>query len=89
MLQLELSFKTLYWSSCCSGIGLAASLQHQDAGLIPAQHSGIKDLASPSCGRGYKYGSDLIPGSGTPYASGWPKKKKKIKTNQKKKYYAN
>ena len=35
-------------------------------------HSGLKDLAMPS----------LIPGPGTPYAAGQPKKRKKKQTNQ-------
>ena len=51
----------------------AAFLKHQDAGVIQAWHSGLKDLV-------------LLPGSDpcprTPYAAGWPKKMKKTKTPQ-------
>ena len=41
----------------------------------PAQHSRLRIQHCCSC----DLGSDLIPGSGTPYAMGWPKKKKKKK----------
>ena len=41
-----------------------------------AQHSVLRIQHCCSCGTGCNYGSDLIPGSGTPYATGWPKKKK-------------
>ena len=64
-------------SSHCGAMGLAPSLQHRDVGSIPAWHGGLKDLG-PSCSVGYNCGSDLIPGLGTPYAKGWPKKKKKV-----------
>lgn len=46
----------------------------------PAQHSGLKDLACHN--EGHNCGSDLIPAAGTPYATGWPKKRNK--TNKQK-----
>ena len=42
------------------------------------QHSGLRIQHWCGCG----YGSDLIPGPGTPYAVGWPKKKKERKTER-------
>ena len=43
----------------------------------PVGHSGLKDPVLPWWD--HKCGSDLIPGPGTPYVLGWPKKiKKKI-----------
>ena len=39
-----------------------------------AQHGGLKDPTCPSCGVGCSCGLDLIPGLGTPYAVGQPKK---------------
>ena len=46
----------------------------------PALHSGLKIWHCCSCSLGGDCGSDLIPGSGAPYATGWPEmgKKKKI-----------
>ena len=61
-------------SSCCGAKGSAASLQHQDTGSIPRWAEWVKDT-----GIGQNCGSDLIPGLGMPYASEWPKKKKKKK----------
>ena len=51
-------------------------LQCWDAGLMPGQARWVKDLTLLSCTVGHNCASDLIPGLGTPYASGWPKKKK-------------
>ena len=45
----------------------------------PAQHDELRIWRCCSCGLGCKYGSDLIPGLGTPYATGRPKKRKKKK----------
>ena len=56
--------KYQWQSSQCAATRLAAPLQHQDAGLIPSPASGLKDL---------------IPGVGTPYATGKPKKVKSKK----------
>ena len=47
-------------------------------GSIPGQHSG-KDLVIQPC---HSCGSDLIPGLGTPHASGWPKHKKNKERNK-------
>lgn len=61
------------WSSCCGTVGLLASLQHQDTSSIPGPVRRVKG-ASPGC----SCVLDLIPCLGTPYATGWPKKFKKI-----------
>ena len=45
-------------------------------GLSPAPHRGFRIQHCCSCHLGLSYGSDLIPGSGTPNASEKPKKKK-------------
>ena len=43
-----------------------------------APHSGLKDPALlQASALGHNCGSDLIPGLGTPYIMGWPKKEKK------------
>ena len=44
----------------------------------PAQHSGLRIQHGRTCDLGRNYGLDLIPCLGTPYATGWPKKFKKI-----------
>jgi len=41
----------------------------------PARHSGFRIQHCHSCSLGYNCGSDLIPGQGTPYALGQPKKR--------------
>ena len=59
-----------HWSSCCGATGLAATLQHQDAGSIPGRAQWVQ-------GSGI---TDLIPARwqmGTPGGTKWPKKKKK------------
>ena len=43
----------------------------------PARHSGLRIRGCQSWGLGHNYGSDLIPGLGTPYDAEWPKKEKK------------
>ena len=43
----------------------------------PAQHNGLRIQHCHSCDLGHNCGLDLIPSPGTPYATGWPKKKKK------------
>ena len=40
------------------------------------QHSGLRIWRCHSCGLGYNYCSEMIPGRGTPYAKGQPKKGK-------------
>lgn len=47
--------------------------------LSLARHSGLRIWHCHTCGFGHNCGSDLIPGPGTPYTMGWPKKKKKKK----------
>ena len=64
-------------SSHCGAMGLAVSLEHWDAGLIPSLAQGVKDLALLHQQRRLQLCSGLIPGLGTPYAMGWPKKKMK------------
>ena len=39
-----------------------------------AQHSGLRIQCCHSCGKGRDCGSDLVPGPGTPYTMGQPKK---------------
>lgn len=46
-----------------------------------AQHSGLRIRYCSTCSLGLSYGSDLISGPRTPYATGWPKKKWMVKTN--------
>ena len=61
-------------SSCYGTKGPLASLQCSDTGSA----QGAKDPALPQLQRRLQlWGSDLIPGLGTPYATGQPKKKKK------------
>ena len=56
------------------------SLQHQDAGSIPAWHSGLKDPVLPQQQQRRSHcGSDLIPGPGTHVPQGGQEKKKKKK----------
>ena len=57
--------------SRCGTTGLATPWECWDAGSIPHPAQWVKDLALCNCG------SDLIPGPGTPYATRWPKKKKR------------
>ena len=63
-----------------------ASLEHWDAGLILAWHSGLRICCCCSYGVDHNCGLDLIPGPETPYATGKPKNKtKQNKTKQNKK----
>ena len=62
----------------CLGAGLIPS----SAGLIPssAQFDSLwvkESSVATATWIGCSFGLDLIPGLGTPYAAGWPKKKKK------------
>ena len=69
-------------SSHCGTKGLVASWECWDAGLIPAPAQWLKGLVlSHSCGLGSNCGLDLIPGQGTPYATGQPKQKKQKQKN--------
>ena len=49
--------------------GLAASMEHWDAGSMPDLAQCVKDLAFLELGIGLNCGSDLICGLGTPYAA--------------------
>ena len=62
--------------SCCGAMGSVAPLQHQNSGSIPGLAQWDK---GSSIAIGHSCGSDLIPGLGTPYTIGQPKKKKLIK----------
>ena len=48
----------------------------------PARNSGLRKRCCHSCTIGHNCGSDLSHGLGTPYAMGWPKKKKKKKERE-------
>ena len=54
----------------------AASWEHWDTGSIPDLTQWVKDLALHSCSLGYNRGLDLIPGPGTPYDVGQPKRER-------------
>ena len=56
-------------NSHCGATGSVVSLQHQDPGSIPNLAQWVE-----GSGAGCNCGSDLIPGLGTPYDTGWPKK---------------
>ena len=49
---------------------------------FPAQCSVLRIWCCHSYGLGRNHGSDLISGLDTPYAAGWPKKKKKTTTTK-------
>ena len=68
----EFEIRTL--SSCChcGAMGLAAAWECWDVGLIPSLAQWIQCCCSLVCG----CSSDVIPGLGIPYASGWPKQNK-------------
>ena len=57
------------------------SLERYDAGSIPSPAQWVRDpvWVSSSCRVGHNYGSDLIPGPGTPYTVEQPQKKEKGK----------
>ena len=65
------------WSSHCGTAGSVAFGEHWNAGLIPGPVQCVKDPVLPHLWLSHSCASDLIPGPGTPYAEGWPKKKKK------------
>ena len=54
----------------------------------PSWHSGLRIQCCQSCGLGCNCGLDLIPGQGTPHATGQPKRKRKRKKKKKKQGYA-
>ena len=75
--------KNQWWSRHCGArdwrhLG-SAGLQVQS----PAQYSGLGIWHCHSCSLGHNSGLDLIPGPGTPYATGQPKMKKKKKKERK------
>ena len=47
-------------------------------------HRGLKIQLCHSYSLGHGWGPDLIPGPGTPYATGWPEKKRKEKKRKRK-----
>ena len=58
-------------------MGLVASLECWDAGSVPSPTQCFKDLMLLQCSIDHNSLSYLTPGTGIPYALGWPKKKKK------------
>ena len=73
--KFPVPFKSEDVSSCCGATGLVVSWECSDANL--AWHSGLRIGCCCSWGLGCNCGLDLIPGLGSPYAAGRPKKKKK------------
>ena len=73
------SIKIKNRSSSCGALELAVSLVPWIGGSIPGSVLWVKDLALPQLWQGHNCGLALIPGPGTPYASGWPEKGKKKK----------
>ena len=64
-------------SSSSGGRGSEASLQLQDAGSIPQPSTvGERTQRCCSCGAGRHGGWDPVTHPGTPYAIGWPPKRK-------------
>ena len=67
----------MFWSSLCGAAGSAASLEHWDTGLTPSPAQWVKDLALLELWLRSQLWLRSDPLPGTPYAVGWPKKKKK------------
>ena len=65
------------WSSHCGTTGSVVSWECWDTGSIPGLAQRVKDPVSQQL----RLRSDRIPGRGTPYATGWPKKRKKKKSH--------
>ena len=61
----------------CGRMGLVASWEPCMQVRSPTQYGGLRIQCCLSCNVGGSYGLDLIPGPGTPYAVGQPKKKKR------------
>lgn len=74
----EKSVKNNSRSSFCGTRGWVASLQCQDAGLIPRLAWWVKRIWHCNS---YRSDMIMIPGLGTPYPVGWPKKEKEKKHN--------
>ena len=71
------------WSSFCGAAGLVGSLQRQDAGSIPAWHSGLKIQHHQSCGIGRK--AARIGSVAQEHHLPWGGQKRKKKKKKKKK----
>ena len=74
-LVLGKQLRVQFGSSVGSATGSEASWERWEAGSIPCWAQWVKDLALPQL-QIRSQASDLIPGLGTPYATGWSKKKK-------------
>ena len=59
-------------------VGSMASLQHQNTGSIPAQHSGLKDPVSPQLWCGSQLWLRPDPWPGNSICCGMAQKEKKI-----------
>ena len=64
-------------SSHSGATGSVVSSKCWGAGSIPGEAPWDEDPVLPQLCAGHNGSSDLIPGLGTPYAAGQPKKKKK------------
>ena len=60
-------------------MGLTASWEPWDTGSIPSLAQRWRTQCCYSCSLGLDCSSDLIPGWGTPYATEWPKRRKRKK----------
>ena len=80
----EINYRKAYYiikknpirSSHCGTMGSAASWKHWDAGSLPGLAQGLRIRCCCRCGLGHTCSLDLIPGPGTPHATGQPKKEK-------------
>ena len=77
-----LSLKMCAGSSCCDITDQPCLWRGGMQVRSPAQHSGLRIWRCHSCGIVCNCGLDLIPVLGTPYATGWPKRKKETCAGQ-------
>ena len=71
--EIKLIWEFLVWHKRIDGVSAVVRTQVWS----PAWHSGLRIQHCCSSTAGHSCDSDLIPGPGSPYATGWPKKTKK------------